>query len=102
MTCLLNLQQAILTKTSLMFLHLENRGYRKNVHTHLLCPERRSRAVSENRGGQNRHHNFAHRHRPPERRKIPARISRWWGGRARGPRIRFDWPTPAREDARPT
>jgi hypothetical protein len=42
-----------------------------NAFTHLLRPERRSRAVSENRGGQNRHHNFAHRHRPPERHVPP-------------------------------
>src|ERR1035438_8661316 len=44
--------------------------------THLLRPERRSRAVPENRGGQVRHHNFAHRHRPPEHFPVGVEVTR--------------------------
>jgi len=40
----------------------------------LLRPERRSRAVSENGGGQIWNIHSHHRHRTPERRKIPARV----------------------------
>src|ERR1039458_5961160 len=47
-----------------------------HAHTHLLRAERRSRAVSENRGGQIRDFNSHHRHRTQERGKIRARISR--------------------------
>src|SRR5438445_2057203 len=50
------------------------RSTAKNVHTHLLRAERRSRAVSENRGRlapRPPYFHSPHRHRSPERRKIP-------------------------------
>ena len=46
---------------------------------HLLRPERRSRAVSENRGGQVGHgasRNSPHRHRPPEHFPVGGEVTR--------------------------